>query len=87
MALTLKEVEHIAKLARLGLAGGEKGVLKKELSSILNYVSKLQEVDVKKIEPTSQVTGLVNTMREDKVEEFDEKIFDGQLKVKKVFDN
>jgi aspartyl-tRNA(Asn)/glutamyl-tRNA(Gln) amidotransferase subunit C len=40
----------------------------KELSEILAYVNKLQEIEVKDVEPTSQVTGLKGIMRQDKTE-------------------
>ena len=65
MAISLKEVEHIAKLARLGISEKEKGKYSKELSKILDYIDKLKEVDIKNIEPTSQVTGLSNVFRKD----------------------
>lgn len=65
MPLSKKEVEHIAKLARLGLSDKEKGKYSKELSVILDYFEKLKEVDTEKIEPTSQATGLTNIFRED----------------------
>ncbi len=87
MPLTIKEVDHLANLARLGLSQKEKEVLRKELASILAYVNKLQEVDTKNIEPTAQITGLVNVMREDEVKEFTTRLFDGGLKVKKVFND
>ena len=70
MSLTTQEVKHIAHLARLGLTDQEVEKFTLQLSSILEYVEKLQEVDTKGIEPTAQVTGLENVMRPDLVEEF-----------------
>jgi len=64
--LTKKEVEHVAKLARLGLTEKEKEKFSQELSAILDFVEKLNEVKTDKIEPTAQVTGLVNVYRQDK---------------------
>ena len=61
--LSIKEVEHIAKLARIHLTEKEK--YSKELSSILGYVEKLQRVNTDNIEETSQVTGLRNVYRQD----------------------
>jgi len=46
-------VQHIAKLARLGLTEKEIGKFQKELSSILDYIEKLKEVDISKVQPTS----------------------------------
>lgn len=66
MAITKKEVEHIAKLARLGLSEQEKKKFTEELSAILSFVDKLNEIKVDKVEPTAQVTGLENITREDK---------------------
>ena len=67
MKLTISEVEKIAQLARIELTKDEKQKFAEDLSAILEYVGKLQEVDTAQIEPTAQVTGLVNVMREDKV--------------------
>lgn len=67
MKLTKEQVEHIARLARLGLTPEEIEKYQTELSSILDYVEKLNEVDTENVEPTAQVTGLKNVMREDKV--------------------
>lgn len=41
-----------------------------ELSEILNYVEQLDKVDVDGLEPTYQVTGLTNVIREDKVQPY-----------------
>ena len=65
--ITEKEVEHIAELARLNLSEKEKVKFTQELSSILDYVEKLKEVDVKNIEPIANISGLCNIMREDKI--------------------
>jgi len=66
--LTKKEVEHVAKLARLHLTEKEKAKFQKQLSSILDYISQLNQVDTKKVEPIAQITGLFNIFRKDEVE-------------------
>ena len=71
MKLSIEEVEHIATLARIGLKEDEKKKFQDQLSGILEYVEKLQKVDTKNIEPTLQVTGLVNAIRKDEVGECD----------------
>ena len=97
MNLTKKEVEHISHLARLGLTEKEKEKFRKQLSSILDYVKQLQEVDVSRVEPTAQVTGLENVMREDVVDGCDQETMnklvamapeheDGLIKTKSVFE-
>ncbi|MFC1630283.1 Asp-tRNA(Asn)/Glu-tRNA(Gln) amidotransferase subunit GatC [Patescibacteria group bacterium] len=67
--ISKKEVEHIAKLARLGLKDSEIQKLQKELSLILEYIDQLKKVDVAGIVPTSHSISIENVKREDKVKE------------------
>lgn len=60
-------VAHVAKLANIPLSDKEKEKFEEQLSSILDYVEKLNEIDTKNVEPTSQVTGLENVTREEEV--------------------
>ena len=55
MTLTLEEVEHNAELARLRLTAEEKERYREQLSAILDYVARLQELDTSGIPPTSSV--------------------------------
>jgi aspartyl-tRNA(Asn)/glutamyl-tRNA(Gln) amidotransferase subunit C len=71
--LNASQVAHIAKLARLGLKDGEEDKFAHQLSDILGYMEMLNEVDTANVEPTSQVTGLTNVLREDKEERFCQK--------------
>ncbi len=66
LKLTKSEVEHIAKLANLKLTKAEVKKFASQLSEILDYIDILKELDTKNVEPTSQVTGLENVVREDK---------------------
>ncbi len=68
MKLTVKEVEKIANLARLGLNDREKEKFADQLSLILDYVDQLKEVDTTNVKPIAQITGLENVMRNDKIE-------------------
>lgn len=63
--ISKEQIEHIAKLARMELTEEEKEGLTKDLSSILDYVEKLNEVNTSKINGISQVTGLENIVRND----------------------
>lgn len=63
--ITEKEIEHIARLARLGLSEAEKEKYSKELSGILDYMDKLNKADTENVEPISQITGLENVFRKD----------------------
>ena len=65
MSFTREEIEHLAKLARLELSEEEIVRYQGEMGRILDYVGELREVDTKGVEPTAQVTGLVNRLRED----------------------
>ena len=65
--LTHDQVLHIAKLARLELTSEEVNKMTKELSSILGYIEVLNEVNTDAVEPTAQVTGITNALREDTV--------------------
>jgi len=59
------DIRHTAKLANLPLKKEEEEKFTDQLSTILDYIKKLEEVDTKNVEPTSQVTGLVNITRND----------------------
>lgn len=65
--LSSKEILHLAKLAKLHLTEDEVKKFQKQLSAILDYFSKLNEVNTDSIEPVSQITGLVNENTEDKI--------------------
>lgn len=73
MQLSKDEIQHIAKLARLDLTEAELEKYNGQLSAVLNYIDQLKEVEVKGVEPTAQVTGLENVLRDDKVKDWDEK--------------
>ena len=63
--ITKQQVQHIAKLARLGITEKEEEKFAKELSSILDYIEKLKEVDVSNVQPTSHPYFIENVMRKD----------------------
>lgn len=65
MKITRKEVEHVARLARLALREEEVELFTAQLSDILTYVAKLNELDTKDVEPTSHVLPVKNVLRED----------------------
>ena len=53
MPLTIDEVEHIAKLARLELTAEQKELYRGQLSHILDYIAKLRELDTSSVPPTA----------------------------------
>lgn len=71
--LSRDAVLKLAQLSRLKLTDDEIERLRQELSSILDYVEMLDKVDVAGLEPTYQVTGLKNVMRQDKLKSYQAK--------------
>ncbi len=65
--ITMKEVEHVARLARLELTNEEKERMRAQLDSILSYIDKLNELDTSAVEPTSHVLPMMNVFRDDEV--------------------
>lgn len=65
MAITKKDVEHVAWLARLALTDEEKDMFTRQLSQILEHAGKIAELDTSKIPPTSHVLPMKNVFRED----------------------
>jgi len=63
--ITLAEVEHVARLARLELRSEEKERMRRELDAVLAYIDKLRAVDTEGVEPTSHAVPLTNVMRDD----------------------
>jgi len=97
MAIAKSEVEKIAGLARINLTEAEKEKMAREMSSILEYIDKLNELDTKNVEPMASITGLENVFRKDVerpigadreniINQFPHKKED-YLKVKAVFEN
>ena len=67
MTLTLEEVEHIASLARLRLTEAETALYREQLSAILDYMTRLRQLDTSQIEPTATVIPLHTVLRPDVV--------------------
>lgn len=95
MALNDKDVEHVARLARLALSPDERGMYRQQLERILDYIRILEKYDTQNTPPTSHVMPLSNVWREDAVVPFNdtESILanspereDRFFKVKKVID-
>ena len=65
MAITREEVLHVARLARLELTEEEVERFAGQLSAILDAVSKVSELDLEDVPPTSHPLDLVNVWRDD----------------------
>jgi aspartyl-tRNA(Asn)/glutamyl-tRNA(Gln) amidotransferase subunit C len=66
--ITADQVRHVAKLARLALPPDRLTKLAGQLESILQYVNKIQSVDVSGVEPMAHALPIKNVFREDVVE-------------------
>ena len=67
MQITDETIEYVGILAKLELNDEEKEAAKKDMSEMLDYVNKLNELDVSGVEPMSHSFPITNVMREDKV--------------------
>jgi aspartyl-tRNA(Asn)/glutamyl-tRNA(Gln) amidotransferase subunit C len=65
--LTTQQVKHVAKLARLRLNDAQIEQYRTQLSSILSYVAKLDELDLENVEPLAHPTELTNRLDDDVV--------------------
>lgn len=92
--LTREDVLKLAALSKLRLSDDEVEKLRSELSEILDYVEMLNDVESADLQPTYQVTGLKNIMRDDEIRDYGYRaeallknapaVQDGQFKVKRV---
>jgi len=65
MSVTLKDVDHIAQLARLEFTEAEKATFTHQLNSILAYVEQLNKLDTTQVEPLAHVIELDEALRDD----------------------
>lgn len=63
--LSIKEVEHVAMLARLKLSEVEKESYRQTLSTILKYVEKLNDLNTDDVEAVAHILPIYNVFRED----------------------
>ena len=94
MSITVDEIKHIAKLARIELSEAELLKFQGDLNKVLGYIEVLKTVDTEGVEPLASVTGLQNVWREDVAEDsgLQKQLIDNApsksgrfIKVKKVF--
>ena len=65
--ITIEQVRHVARLARLELSAAEEQSLQSDLSAILTYVEKLNELNTAEVEPTTQVGESGTPTRNDEI--------------------
>ena len=68
MSLSREQVQHIARLARVGLSERDVEHFSGQLSQILDYFERLRQVDTEGVPPTAHTLSLRNVMREDEAQ-------------------
>ena len=63
--ISLEEVDHVARLARLDLSAADKERMRSELDKILGYIDKLRALDTRDVLSTSHAVPVTNVMRDD----------------------
>jgi len=66
--LTLADLRHIAHLARLDLTAKQEEIFLPQLEAILDYFDILKEINTTSVDPTYQITGQKNILREDVID-------------------
>lgn len=66
--ISIKDVEHVAKLARLSLSDDEKVLYTEQLAKMLAFFDELKTVDTESVEPMAHALSVVSVMRDDKLE-------------------
>ncbi|KKR81471.1 MAG: Aspartyl/glutamyl-tRNA(Asn/Gln) amidotransferase subunit C [Candidatus Daviesbacteria bacterium GW2011_GWA1_41_61] len=69
MKLNPQQVQKVAKLANIPVSEEEVEKYSDQLSKILDYIDQLNSVDTAGVEPTFNITGLSNVLRDDEVGE------------------
>ncbi|MFH0947818.1 MAG: Asp-tRNA(Asn)/Glu-tRNA(Gln) amidotransferase subunit GatC [Elusimicrobiota bacterium] len=67
MKITIKDVEYVAKLARLSLTADEKNKFAGQLNVVLEHIDELNKLDTENILPTSHAIVMKNVFREDEM--------------------
>ena len=65
MDIDIKQIEQIASLSRIKLTEDEKDIFREQLTDILGYIEKLNELDTDDVQPMAYATSIKNVFRED----------------------
>ena len=68
MDISIKQIEQVASLSRIRLTDEEKEIFREQLTDILGYIEKLNELETDDVQPMAYATSLKNVFREDKQE-------------------
>ncbi len=67
MKISEKDVEHVARLARLHLDPADLTLMTRQMDTMLGYVDKLNELDTDGVEPMAHAVPMSNAFREDEI--------------------
>jgi aspartyl-tRNA(Asn)/glutamyl-tRNA(Gln) amidotransferase subunit C len=94
MSITREEILNLAKISSLSFSDAEIEGLEKDLGSMLDHVSQLEELETEGVDPTFRVLSMENVWREDNIEKFEAgredllalaaEVQDYQIKVPKI---
>ncbi len=73
MALSLQDIQHIARLARIRVDDAEAETARGQLNSIFGLIEQMQAVDTAGVEPMSHALDVSQRLREDRVSESDQR--------------
>jgi aspartyl-tRNA(Asn)/glutamyl-tRNA(Gln) amidotransferase subunit C len=65
MDIDIKQIEQVASLSRIKLTDEEKDIFREQLTDILGYIEKLNELDTDDVQPMAYATSIKNVFRED----------------------
>ncbi len=65
MDIDIKQIEQVANLSRIKLTDNEKNIFREQLTGILGYIEKLNELDTDDVQPMAYATSIKNVFRED----------------------
>jgi aspartyl-tRNA(Asn)/glutamyl-tRNA(Gln) amidotransferase subunit C len=73
MSLSLKDIQHIARLARIRVSDVEAETARAQLNNIFGLIEQMQAVDTSGVEPMSHAMDVAQRLREDRVSESDQR--------------
>ena len=69
MSISLEQIKHLAHLSRLELSEQELTSMQGDMEKILEFVAKIDELDLEGVEPLTQMSSSVDVMREDEAKD------------------
>lgn len=67
--ITTKDIEYVAKLAKLNLSAEEKEMLVAQMGDIVEFANNISKLDTENVKPTNHILEVKNVFREDELKE------------------